>query len=408
MDEFAQTRGADDLFDDEIIPVAPEEQVIPPPEPQSQPLSQPQTQVMEYPEIGTGAGASDPVADYEPATIPAPVDAQPRSRGERRGRGRGRGGRGRGAQQGPGQRRSDGSRNRPEDFAAEPEIQTGEATEGPAEAPGDEVEDPSKEDAAAEAPRVPAVRGDRSATGGVKKPKLTEEELSHRIAAAKENAAKKAAAHARAEADQASFMEREKVAEKKRREERQNRRVMDSERERNRQRKMNALGGREWDAEKPEEQFNSRGGGQFRRGMHGGVSGYTRSGFEGSQPGEESPDDNGQQYGHRGRGRGRGRGGRGGRGRGGHRDHYGEGPSDAPPQEKPAPLPIITNETEFPSLPGGEKKDLQGSRWAPAPTPAPAPALAPAPAPAPAYPNTNSKPLSPISGATWADQVEGE
>lgn len=69
-------------------------------------------------------------------------------------------------------------------------------------------------------------------------------------------------------------MEREKVAEKKRREERANRRVMDADRERNRQRKLEALNGREWDADKPEEQLSSRGGGgQFRRGMHGGVSG---------------------------------------------------------------------------------------------------------------------------------------
>lgn len=52
---------------------------------------------------------------------------------------------------------------------------------------------------------------------------------------------------------------------------------MDSERERNRMRKLNALNGREWDATKQEEDYDPRGGkGQFRRGMHGGVSGHTR------------------------------------------------------------------------------------------------------------------------------------
>lgn len=185
-------------------------------------------------------------------------------------------------------------------------------------------------------------------------------------------------------------MEREKVAEKKRREERANRRVMDADRERNRQRKLEALNGREWDADKPEEQLSSRGGGgQFRRGMHGGVSGVSRKGLEGSRWAEESPDDNASQpHGHRGRGRG----GRGGRGRGGRRGSQ-DRTSETPSQEKAAaPTPVISNEADFPSLPGGEKKE-----------------------PGTTEPNTteptsgsdnNSKPLSPISGATWADQVE--
>ncbi|KAI9370058.1 hypothetical protein BJX61DRAFT_516923 [Aspergillus egyptiacus] len=368
LDEFAQTRGGDDLFDDEIIPVAAEAQ--PPPEPQ----------VIEE--------AAATVVDAE--TTPATTEVPPRSRGgERRGRGRGRGRGGRGAQN-AGQRRSDGSRSQAEDAAAGTESGNGE--EKSAETPADKGDQPSKEDtgtpAAAEGPRVPAVRGDRSATGGVKKPKLTEEELTRRIAAARENAAKKAAAHARAEADQASFMEREKVAEQKRREERQARRVMDNERERNRQRKLDALNGREWDAEKPEDQFSPRGGrGQFRRGMHGGVSGYTRRGFEDSQTGEESPDRNGpQQHGYQGRGRG----GRGGRGRGGPRgqDRSHSEKSDVVSPEKPAPpVPVITNETEFPSLPAGEKKDTKADVSVSASV-------------------EQTKPLSPISGATWADQVE--
>lgn len=180
-------------------------------------------------------------------------------------------------------------------------------------------------------------------------------------------------------------MEREKVAEKKRREERANRRVMDTERERNRLRKLEALNGREWDADKPEEQLSSRGGGgQFRRGMHGGVSGVSRKGLESSRWAEESPDDHASQpHGHRGRGRG----GRGGRGRGGRRVSQ-DRTSETPSQEKAeAPTPVISNEAEFPSLPGGEKKEPNTTESTPAS-------------------DKNSKPLSPISGATWADQVE--
>ncbi|KAL2832702.1 hypothetical protein BJY01DRAFT_253811 [Aspergillus pseudoustus] len=373
LDEFAQTRGADDLFDDEIIPVAVEEQ-------QQQPPAQQYQQPPEPPAVDQAGTA--PALDRE--STPARTETPPRQRGgERRGRGRGRGGRGGRGAQTSGSRRSDAPNIKTEEGATESEPQNGE--EKPAEAPVG-AEQPSSEDAAAapaDAPRVPAVRGDRSATGGVKKPKLTEEELSQRMAAARENAAKKAAAHARAQADQASFMEREKIAEKKRREERANRRVMDTERERNRLRKLEALGGREWDADKPEEQFSSRGGrGQFRRGMHGGVSGYTRRGFEDSQTGEDSPDSNASQpHGHRGRGRGRG-----GRGRGSHR-----GPHDRPSEDKSSGTtqvtPVITNEAEFPSLPGAEKKE----------TPAGEPTSAS---------DDKTKPLSPISGATWADQVE--
>ncbi|KAJ0417826.1 hypothetical protein BJY00DRAFT_195619 [Aspergillus carlsbadensis] len=373
MDEFAQTRGGDDLFDDEIIPVTVEEQQQPPPVQQQQPPPEP---------LAAKEAVTAAVVDRD--TTPATTDAPPRPRGERRGRGRGRGGRGGRGAQNAGPRRSDGPKSKIEEGTAETESQNGE--DKTTEAPVEKAEQSSNEEAAApaDAPRVPAVRGDRSATGGVKKPKLTEEELSQRIAAARENAAKKAAAHARAEADQASFMEREKIAEKKRREERANRRVMDTERERNRLRKLEALGGREWDADKPEEQFSSRGGrGQFRRGMHGGVSGYTRRGFEDPQTGEDSPDSNAPQpHGHRGRGRGRG-----GRGRGNHR-----GAQDRPSEDKPSdttsqPIPVITNEAEFPSLPGGEKKDTTAGESSSAS-------------------NDKAKPLSPISGATWADQVE--
>lgn len=373
MDEFAQTRGADDLFDDEIVPVPAEEQ------------PQPEVQVEEQ-----------PVATVDTATPSPPADTPARPRGgEKRSRGRGRGRGGRGGPQNPGQRRPDAtSRAKSVDSAAQNESETAEesARDTPDVA---EQEDKSetaadKSAAGAEGPRVPAVRGDRSATGGVKKPKLTEEELSRRIAAARENAAKVAAAHARAEADQASFLEREKVAAAKRREELQHRRVMDSERERNRQRKLQAQTGREWDADKQDEAFSARGGKQFRRGMHGGVSGYTRRDFGDSAAGDEASN----SYSHHDSPRGRGRG-RGGRGRGGAR-----GPRDGPAAEGTsrglaesmhAPPPVIDNEAEFPALPVGEKKEDSVVE-----------------SPSDADLRRVEASLSPVSatGATWADQVE--
>ncbi|GCB20652.1 hypothetical protein AAWM_03537 [Aspergillus awamori] len=383
MDEFAQTRGGDDLFDDEIVPVPAAEQ-------------QPQPEVHAEP-----SPAPVVESDAQPARTDTPSS---RSRGaERRGRGRGRGRGGRGSHNGG--RRGEGPvKNKPVESAPEHENKSGEGSTPETPAEGDQngkeettAADP-KQAAAAEGPRVPAVRGDRSATGGLKKPKLTEEELSRRIAAAKENAAKVAAAHARAEADQASFLEREKVAEEKRRQERQHRRAMDNERERNRLRKLGALNGREWDAEKKEEHYNPRGGrGGFRRGMHGGVSGYARRDFD-SQPSEEPSEDARPPY-HRGRGRGGGGGGRGGRGRGGHRGPRGDiaasdGAADQtsghPKSE--ASAPVISNEAEFPALPGSEKKEKEKAGEE-----------------APTTPDLlKSDSLSPVTGASWADQVESQ
>ncbi|KAL6238815.1 hypothetical protein BDW75DRAFT_200355 [Aspergillus navahoensis] len=375
LDEFAQTRGADDLFDDEIIPVSAEvQQPIIEPEPQPQAESQPETQHV--------VNEKDADRDREASSTPVYSDGARSRGGERRARGRGRGGRGRGARDsglGSGPRRPNWALNDPGDAGVE---NAAKAHEGDEKEKAAETEEPGQEDnGAAEAPRVPAVRGDRSATGGVKKPKLTEEELSRRIAAAREKSAKVAAAHARAEADQASFMEREKIAEQKRREERANRRVMDNERERNRLRKLEALNGREWDADKPEEQFSGRRGrGQYRRGMHGGVSGYTRRAEESQGDGELDNNSQPHDHAHDYRGRGRGGRGRGSRGRGGHR---GDKP-DAPSQHEVAPPTPVMNNEEFPSLPGGEKKEKES-------VPASGESL---------------KPLSPISGGTWADQVE--
>lgn len=209
------------------------------------------------------------------------------------------------------------------------------------------------------------------------------------MAAAKENAAKKAAAHARAEADQASFVEREQIAAKKRREELASRRVMDKEREQNRQRKLKAQTGREWDSEKREDDYNPRGGGsQYRRGMHGGVSGQTRRDFDGAS----------EDTSHITPSRGRGRGGRGGRGRGPSRGPQERSSSKDQSDRKESKTPAVNDESDFPSLPAGK---------APAKSEKAADAGAPTPVvtkPPPSMETLEST-MSPVTGS-WADQFD--
>ncbi|KAL8666902.1 MAG: hypothetical protein Q9202_001142 [Teloschistes flavicans] len=269
MDEFAQTRAPDDLFDDDFTPI--DEPSVPefvqPPQPQTQ-----------------------------------------------RGRlNRGRGGRGRARTPQNPQHQNNTIPQLPTASSADTPNTTETVT-----ATNDGLSQPT-EPATPTASKAPtSVRGDRSLTGGFQKPKLTEEELSARLAAAKLNSAKREEAHRVAEADEASFQQREAQASQRRQEEGRARRLMDQERERNRLRKLGARGGREWDEGKEEEAVDSRRS-RYRRGAHGGAVGY--QGF-GDRAGEvEGSGMNGyaeRGYGERGYGPrdGRGRGGR-GRGRGG-------------------------------------------------------------------------------------------
>lgn len=135
--------------------------------------------------------------------------------------------------------------------------------------------------------------------------------------------AQKAEKHRLTEADQAAFQHREKELAKERREkaiaEKKNERVMEMERAKNRERKMKAQGGREWDSEKVESDIvDGKGKGrssEFVRGGHGGV---IRGGLAGSRYSVDNGEDVPDTQPARGRGgfeiRGRGRGGRGGRG----------------------------------------------------------------------------------------------
>jgi len=137
-------------------------------------------------------------------------------------------------------------------------------------------------------------------------------------------------------------------------------RELDAEREKNRQRKLNAVSNREWDSSKNEEDYNpSNYTNRSRRGAHGTITG-TISSPSGDYHRHNEAEDGEQEDGYadspRGQGRGRGgrRGegrGRGGRGGGGYRQNDG-GPIDAKfPQSTPA---NIQSEADFPALPGSK------------------------------------------------------
>ncbi|PGH08189.1 hypothetical protein GX51_01343 [Blastomyces parvus] len=430
MDEFAQTRGVDDLFDDEIIPLPAQEVTIeypPDPEPEPEPVTHEPS--LQRPTSSDPRPPSQPHTSHSPGKqqlqqqwgheSPAPAEAKPntaaagyKNGSHNRGRGNGRGysgergrGRGRGGGGGGGGANGGGRGGRrvmphaveashdsptppPAAGGAEGQEEGGDTKETSGDVDGNQreenqdgengVDEKTKDQgtpapAPSPAPRVFAVKGDRSGTGGVKKPKLTEDELTERMKAAKLKAAERAAAHARAEADAASFLERERIAAEKRREELQNRRVMNSERERNRQRKLGTHTGRQWDAEKSAEAFAGKGRGgtasAYRRGAHGGVlydpvapapagdgvRGHVEEPFA-------DPDDSGYFRG-RGSGRGNPRRGRGGRGRGDYagRQVYGGGGSSGPdvrkwvegvsPHHPPLEPPQVSAEEEFPALP---------------------------------------------------------
>lgn len=299
-EEFAQTRAPDDLFDDDFTPVAPETVAQPTPAP----------------------------APAPPASIPT----GPRGRGNdapRGGRGRGRGA--------PNFRASSGGVQ---------QLQPGPASNAANDttiAPSGPAQD-----------RPTSVRGDRTLTGGVQKPKLSEKELTERIQQMSLKNSSLLAAHARAEADAASFAEREArnaaQAAQRRKVDRVNRQQMMGEREKNRQRKLDALGGREWDMEKKEEDYNGRDstrGSGNRRGMYGGVGGVTRSDFSSETTNQQDFEDGGEGF------RGRGRGGRG---------RYGSrrGGTQQRDSQNKSYQQAIPTEADFPELPPGVKPPDSG------------------------------------------------
>jgi len=136
--------------------------------------------------------------------------------------------------------------------------------------------------------------------------------------------AQKAERHRLSEADQAAFQHREKELAKERKEkavaEKRNERAMEMERAKNRERKMKAQGGREWDEGKTEADIiDGRGRGRSSEYVRGGHGGVIRGGMAGSRYAEETEVSSETQS-ARGRGTfeisgrgGRSRGGRGGK-----------------------------------------------------------------------------------------------
>ncbi|KAI9657850.1 MAG: hypothetical protein M1831_004086 [Alyxoria varia] len=223
---------------------------------------------------------------------------------------------------------------------------------------------------------------DRSATGGPSKPRLTEAELSARMESVRLKNVSLEAAHARASADEARFMEREKEAAERAAAEKKTQAEMMRERERNKAWKLERGGGREWDEGKEQqlESGSGRGSG-FRRGAHGGVGGSKWGGGEEAMPegswGDVENDAGFRGRGGRGRGRGGGRGrgrgdergrGRGGRGRGG--NNFDHAPSTKHDQA------VVPDSSEFPALaPASHNENASseskgtGAAQDPAPTP---------------------------------------
>ncbi|CAK1354371.1 hypothetical protein CB0940_12255 [Cercospora beticola] len=239
---FAQTGSQqDDLFDD----------VVPVPEQESMRLRSDD-------DLFSEDFTPVPQAQVEPAK-PSPPDARPTEAPATRGRGRGRG---RGSREGKDGQTRNTPQTRGRDNTGPRARRTDDAgTSSTTSQPQTQTQNQAPENAPAGPRRggARAVRGDRQDTGGVRRPKLTEEELAEKMARIQIKNASLTAAHARAEADAASFAEREqqakKVAEERRSQEKRDRQQMMGEREKNRMRKLKAMEGREWDAEKQEQDF---------------------------------------------------------------------------------------------------------------------------------------------------------
>lgn len=419
-DSFAQTAGTDDLFfDDDFTPVA-------------EPLVE-QTPVETHTE--------------EPVEVPAFAEALPPQhaprgpsngngdrggRGGRAGRGRGGRGRGRGGLVPSAPRENDHKSNttdiRKEVPEGEDTVEKTDSTPEPPTGPKD----------AAKA--TTSVRGDRTLTGGPQRTRLTEEQLNAKLANMRSKNETLAAAHARAEQDAAQFearealaakqsVERKKQAAERQKQDRQNRQQMMGERERNRQRKMDSLKGREWDNEK-EDGFTGTGEERRRgaaRGAYGGVAPSPRPVSNAEEPYSTHADHDAEPFSHTPRGNNRGghrggrgnrggdrgdRGGRGGGGRGGTSNHRSD--KENQPQQPP-------KASDFPELPqSSAAKDISASQ-APKKLEFPirtktselqAAAAATASEAEPERPGIKKQesfglgsPLAP--GKSWADQVEG-
>jgi hypothetical protein len=269
IDEFAQTGGQEgDLFDD-VIPVDESMQTRPSDDLFGDDFTPVEQPVFEKAEVEPPSTQQAPVAQPAPPATSQAAPQQSRGRGDgARGRGRARG---RGGRREPQVQQSQVQQSQAQAEPKQTEQHTDE-TQTPAQAPEHAPTGPKKE-------TIASVRGDRRGTGGVRKPKLTETELAEKMAQIQIKNASLTAAHARAEADAASFAEREQQAKaqsaQRAKEERKDRQQMMGERERNRLRKLKALDGREWDMEKNEDDFSKGGKYDKKGGFAGDKEDYT-------------------------------------------------------------------------------------------------------------------------------------
>ena len=367
MDPFAQSREDDDLFADEFEPI---------PEPtttvdgapssltsNSGPAEAPESDIT-HPLANSTANPTSSTSDAPPAGPSNNSNyRQPRRNDQDRRQRGGRGG-GRGGVQNGGLNASRYAQVEPTPTStsapstaaqAQPSSQTVQTTSTTTTANPDSMDtqptqsEPNVQSNAQEPQqptqptRTPAVRGDRSATGGPAHKKLTEEELTAKMEKMAIINAQKAERHRLSEADQAAFQHREKELAKERREkaisEKKNERVMEMERAKNRERKMRAQGGREWDSEKVESDIVDRKGrsSEYVKGGHGGV---IRGGLAGSRYSSNVDDEDVESPKRSGTFEMKGRGGRGGRG--GARGGKVKAPS-APVAEDFPPLAPVSN-----------------------------------------------------------------
>lgn len=370
MDEFAQSREDDDLFADEFEPISDPVTVIE--EAKSSVPPQTQERTFTNPAVGHNSASNinvrqdhgeQPEHNERRNHGERQEHSDRREQGERRGRGGRAGFRGK-DYNGLGLSRYATSSDVP---PAQPATDSTPASDiAPPQAPTAPLQHTTPAAEPSASARTPAVRGDRSATGGPAHKKLTEEELSAKMEKMKVINAEKAERHRLSEADQAAYQHREKELAKERREkavaEKKNERVMEMERAKNRERKMNAQGGREWDSEKVESDIvDGQGRGrssEYVRGGHGGVirgrGGLADSRFSGPEEAEET------EYQSRGRGgiQNRGRGPRGGRGGRGGKPATVPSAEDFPSLPTPAKAPVsagIEVKAEALKSPTGEK-----------------------------------------------------
>ncbi|KIY01845.1 uncharacterized protein Z520_01983 [Fonsecaea multimorphosa CBS 102226] len=239
MGDFSQSRGGDDLFDDEIIPiedpphgkittelaqVSLEPTPVPPPveavsaaaPPQSEAVSAaapPQSTPSDAPFPGRGGGPKKPstgLEDSKWATKPAESAK-------------------------PAQRTNNASKPLTEEAAQLSTTQSDTTiTDQPAEASAGDT-------TSANTAPLNALTGPSNPASTLKTP---------------------APPHTRAQADAASFEERERIAKEKREIERKDRRALEGERGRDRPRKLGGREGREWDRDKDDQVIDGRGGGR--------------------------------------------------------------------------------------------------------------------------------------------------